>query len=162
MASCSSLKPMTFAANSPKLDPIEFFGGKTESYGALEARNGKPSVEITTKTTGTVKDGQLFIEQDLYPKDGKPNHRSWKLKQIDEHHVEATANDISGKARGELYGNHFAWTFRLKLKERKFIRHVRMSQYYYLMPDGKTLIIRSVIKKFGFIVQEITEQFKKV
>jgi hypothetical protein len=31
----------------------------------------------------------------------------------------------------------------------------------YLMPDGKTLIIRSVVRKFGFVVAQITEQFVK-
>lgn len=162
LTGCASLKPIAFQNNQQKLDPVGFFGGHTKSYGVLEARNGKPSTQITTETQGTVKDGKVYIEQDLYPGNGKKNHRSWQLKQIDKHHVEATANDIDGTARGELYGNYFTWTFRLKLIDRSFIKHVLMSQYMYLMPDGETLIIRSVIRKFGIIITEITEQFKKV
>jgi hypothetical protein len=38
---------------------------------------------------------------------------------------------------------------------------VNITQHMYLMGDGKTLIIRSVFRKFGFIVTEITEQFHK-
>jgi hypothetical protein len=159
--SCSSLKPIAFINSEPKLDPVKFFGGNTHSSGVMESRSGKPSTPITTETHGTVKDGSLNIEQDLFPKGGKTNHRSWKLKQVDEHHVDATANDISGTAHGLLYGNYFSWTFRLKVSDRNLIKHVRMSQNMYLMPGGQTLIIRSIIRKFGIIVQEITEEFRK-
>ncbi len=36
-----------------------------------------------------------------------------------------------------------------------------MSQNMYVIPHGKTMIIRSVLRKFGFIVAQITEQFVK-
>ena len=159
--SCTSLKPVAFINSEPKLDPVNFFGGTTHSSGVMESRGGKPSTPITTTTHGILKEGSLNLEQDLYPKGGKTNHRSWKLKQIDEHHLEATANDISGTAHGLLYGNYFNWTFRLKVADRKFIKHVRMSQNMYLMPAGNTMIIRSIIRKFGIILLEITEEFRK-
>ncbi len=158
--SCSTLKPTAFSNTAVKTDPVKFFVGHTQSYGVTEARNGKPASQITTQTEGIVKDGIVYIEQDLYPGNGKKNHRSWQLKQVDEHHLESTANDIEGTARGELNGNYFTWTFRLKVN-RGLIKHVKMSQQMYLMPDGQTMIIRSVIRKFGIIVQEITEQFRK-
>lgn len=160
-ASCASLKPAAFAKGEPKLEPISFFGDRTRSSGVLENHGGNPTAKITTETTGNLKDGVLSLEQDLYPEDGKKNHRSWQLRRIDEHHVDATANDIDGTAHGLLYGNAFTWTFRLKIADRKFIRHVRMQQNMYLMPDGKTLLIRSVIRKFGIVVMQITEQFVK-
>ena len=155
------MQPAAFEKNSPKLEPVAFFGGHTRSAGVLENHGGKPTATIITETTGKVKDGILYIEQDLFPKEGKKNHRSWQLHQVDEHHVDATANDIAGTAHGLLYGNTFAWTFRLKIPNRKFIRHVRMSQHMYLMPDGQTLLIRSVIRKFGIVVMQITEEFRK-
>ena len=159
--SCASMKPVAFEKGEPKLEPVSFFGGHTRSSGVLESRGGKPTAKITTETKGNLKDGVLHIEQDLYPEGGKKNHRSWQLRRIDEHHVDATANDIDGTAHGLLYGNAFSWTFRLKVADRKFIRHVRMQQNMYLMPDGKTLLIRSVIRKFGIVVLQITEQFVK-
>ena len=159
-ASCSGLKPAAFEKGEPKLEPVSFFGGHTRSSGVLENRGGKPTAKITTETTGNLKDGILYLEQDLYPEGGKKNHRSWQLRRIDEHHVDATANDIDGTAHGLLYGNAFSWTFRLKVADRKFIRHVRMQQNMYLMPDG-TLLIRSVIRKFGIAVMQISEQFVK-
>lgn len=161
ISSCTSVKPAVFEKGNNSQDAIKFFIGKTSSDGVLENKNGKPTAHITTQTTGVLKDGIITIEQDLYPEGGKQNHRKWQLKQIDEHHVDATANDIEGTAHGLLYGNIFSWTFRLKLAERKFIKHARMSQNMYLMPDGQTMIIRSVIKKFGITVVQITEQFRK-
>ena len=155
------MKPAAFEKGNNSQDAIKFFIGKTSSDGVIENHGGKPTAHITTQTVGVLKDSIIRIEQDLYPEGGKKNHRSWQLHQIDEHHVDATANDIDGTAHGLLYGNIFSWTFRLKLANRKFIKHARMSQTMYLMPDGQTMIIRSVIRKFSIIVVQITEQFRK-
>ena len=159
--SCNSTKFISLKKNENNLKPVQFFVGKTRSSGVIENRVGKPTTNITTETVGIFKDSILTIEQNLYPEGGKKNHRSWQVKLLNENSVEATANDIDGKAIGVLKGNQFSWTFRLKLANRKFIKHARMSQYYYLMPDGQTMIIRSVIRKFSFIVAQITEQFQK-
>lgn len=160
-ASCASMKPAAFINGEPKLNPVKFFGGRTKSTGVMETPGGKPTRRITTETQGTIKDSVLYIEQNLYPEGKQKNHRVFVLHQIDEQHVDATADDIVGTAHGLLYGNQFTWTFRHTLINRKFIRHVRLTQYMYLMPDGNTLIIRTVARKFGFVLAQITEQFEK-
>ncbi len=161
LSGCATLKPESFAKSLPVLDPVRFFGGHTHSAGVLEAPNGRPSERITTKTTGEFSNGILSIEQDLFPESSKQNHRSFKLKLIDANHVEGTGSDISGVARGKLYGNFFSWSFRLRIADKGLVQHVTMTQYMLLMPDGNTLIIRSVIRKFGIVVKQITEQFHK-
>lgn len=160
LTGCASLKPASFQSEQPVLDPVKFFGGKTHSAGVLENKNGKPSQRITTKTSGHFVNGILTIDQDLYPEGQKVNHRTFTLKQVDAHHVEATADDIEGTATGELYGNYFTWTFRRKVNT-GLVKHVKMTQYFYLMPGGNTMIVRSVIRKFGIIVKEISEEFIK-
>lgn len=161
LAGCSSLKPGSFSATTPAIDPIKFFGGHTHSTGVIESRSGQPSERITTQTTGVFANGILSLEQDLHSEGSKPTHRNFKLKIIDAHHVDATGSDVAGTAHGELYGNYFTWRFRMKVAGQGLVRHVSMTQHMYLMPDGQTLIIRSVIRKFGVIVKEITEQFHK-
>ncbi len=158
---CSSTKSVSNTNAEKNIKPVQFFIGKTQSTGVIENRVGKPTTNITTETIGVFKDSILHVEQDLFPEGGKKNHRSWQITLLNDTVVEATANDIDGKAVGTLKGNHFSWTFRLKLSNRKFIKHARMTQYYYLMPDGKTMIIRSIIRKFSFTVAQITEQFQK-
>ena len=161
ISGCASIKPTTFADADKNLKPIDFFVGHTLSTGVVENKKGKPMARIITETFGIRKDSIISIEQDLLPEGGKKNHRSWQLKIIDEHHLDATANDIDGTAHGLLYGNNFSWTFRLKLPQRKFIKHLRMSQNMYVMPEGKTMVIRSVLHKYGIVVAQITEQFQK-
>ena len=161
LSGCAGIKPVIAERSAIKHDPVHFFVGHTSSSGVVENRGGKPKIRITTKTEGIMKDGVLHLEQDLFPEGGKANHRSWKLRRVDDHHLNATANDIVGTAQGLLNGNEFSWSFRRKLPNRKFIKHVRMSQNMYLMPDGQTMIVRSVLRKFGFVVAQITEQFRK-
>ena len=161
LASCASLKPESFSSTTSTTDPITFFAGHTHSSGVLEAPNGKPAERITTQTEGVLANGILRMEQDLHSENSQPAHRNFTFKIIDAHHVDATGSDIAGTAHGELYGNYFTWSFRLKVANKGLIHHVNMTQCMYLMPDGKTLIIRSIIRKFGIIVKEITEQFHK-
>ena len=161
LVGCSAAKPLPATVSKSKSDPVSFFVGHTRSDGVIENRGGKPTQRITTETIGTWKDSILHIEQDLFPESGKKNHRSWNLRRVDATHLEATANDIYGSALGVLKGDEFSWTFRVKFLNRKFVRHLQMSQNFYLMPDGKTMIIRSVLRKFSFVVAQITEEFKK-
>lgn len=162
LTSCSTSKPESFKRSGSALDPINFFDGHTHSTGVLEARNGKPTEQITTQTSGVYDKGVLRIEQELfYPDNGKRKHRTFELKLIDAHHLEGTGSDIRGRAKGELYGNYFTWRYRLKIADKGIVRHVNITQHMYRMPDGKTLIIRSLVRKFGIVVKEITEQFYK-
>jgi hypothetical protein len=161
LAGCSSLKPESFSSGTPLLNPVKFFDGHTHSTGVLESRNGKPAEPITTKTEGVYADGRLRMDQDVYTGTSQPTHRRFNLKMTDAHHVEATGSDVAGTAYGEVYGNYFTWTFRMKIADKGLVQHVNMTQCMYLMPDGKTLIIRSILRKFGITVKEITEQFHK-
>jgi hypothetical protein len=161
LASCATMRPADFADGGPRLAPETFFVGRTRSFGVVEARSGRPWKRITTQTTGVMKAGVLYIEQDLQSEDSKPSHRSWQIRTVDAHHADATANDIAGTAHGTYYGNTLMWSFTLKRKPGNPLQNVRMSQAMYLAPDGQTLIIRSIIRKFGIIVAEVTEQFRK-
>ena len=148
-------------AEAAPFDPIRFFSGHTHSEGYFEKRGGQPSQRITTETSGRMKDGVLYIEQDLKPEKGKPQHRSWQLRGGDGHTVSATANDIIGTAHGIIRGNMLQWSVHLALSPGNPLKNVRMTQYMYLQPDGRSLIIRSVIRKAGIVVAEVSEQFWK-
>lgn len=63
---CGSLRPSDFAEGRPKLDPTEYFAGRTRSTGVIENRRGHPTHTVTTTTQGFPEpDGRLRIEQDL-------------------------------------------------------------------------------------------------
>lgn len=99
------MKPSDCDTGRPIFDPIAFFTGRTSSSGVQENRAGAPVKRVTTQTTGRQEGGVLILEQDLQVGEGEPSHRSWRVRRIDAHRYEGTANDIIGVARGQAHGN---------------------------------------------------------
>ncbi len=160
LSSCASMQVADFAAGKPALDPAEFFTGHTRSEGVLENRGGAPMKRVTTTTTGRWEGKTLLLEQDLRI-GGQASHRSWRIQKLDAHHYEATASDMGGAARGEAYGNAFHWSFTVALSPGNPLANVRMSQWMYLQPDGRTLVNHTTIRKLGLVVAQVTEQFRR-
>ncbi len=161
LAGCASLKPSDFAGGRPVFQPDRFFAGCTHSSGVRESAGGAPTERVTTDTVGHWQGNVLHLEQNLTFGDGKTQHRSWRIRRQDAHHFSATANDMVGTARGEAYGNVFHWSFTLALSPGNPLANVRMSQWMYLQPDGKTMINHTTIRKAGFVVAQVTEQFRR-
>jgi len=155
------MKPSDFAAGRPVLDPEKFFNGYTRSSGVLENGSGAPKESVITKTHGFWEGGMLHIEQELVFGNGKPRHRSWRIRRLDAHRYEATGNDIVGTVHGEAYGNVFHWSFTVALSPGNPLTNVEMSQWMYLEPDGHTMVNHSTIRKFGIVVAQVTEQFRR-
>ncbi|CAN5665228.1 hypothetical protein BH18ACI5_BH18ACI5_03390 [soil metagenome] len=155
------MKPSDFRATLPVLDPMEFFNGRTSSSGVFETRIGAPSRLVTTETCGRREGDALDMAQDLLYGDGKRQHRSWQIRRLDAHHYEGRGNDIVGVIRGEAYGNLFHWSFTLAVSPGNGLKNVRMNQWMYLQPDGRTLINHTTIRKLGFFVAQVTEQFRR-
>ena len=155
------MKPKDFGAGRPLFDPIKFFTGKTTSFGVMESRRGVPKQVVTTETTGKWDGDTLRLEQDLWLGEGNPQHRSWRIRKLDPHRYEGTANDIVGTVHGEAHGNVFHWSFTLALSPGNPLANVRMSQWMYLQADGKTMVNHSTMTKFGIVVAQVTEQFCK-
>lgn len=149
-----------FADGRPLFDPVEFFTGQTSSYGVIENRGGAPQEIVRTETRGEREGDTLRLEQDLLL-GKKRQHRSWRIRKLDAHHYEATANDMIGTARGEAQGNVFHWTFTLALSPGNPLTRVQMSQWMYLQPDGKTMVNHSTIRKLGVVLAQVTEQFQR-
>ena len=154
--------PVSLFANGRPIFILEkFFAGRTHSWGVFERRSGAPKQTLTTKTNGVWQDGILHFEQDIAFADGKRQHRSWRIRRLDEHHYSATGTGIVGTARGEAWGNAFHLDFTMAVLGANPLGHVHMSQWLYLQEDGVTLINRATATKAGIIVAEITEQFRK-
>lgn len=161
-SSCASLKVSDFESSRPIFEPTAFFSGRTSSFGVMENRGGAPTRRVTTATHGHWVGETLYIEQDLtFGAGGKRQHRSWRIRKLDPHRYEATANDIVGVARGEARGNAFHWRFTLALLPGNPLGNVSMTQWMYLQPDGQTMINHSTIRKFGVLVAQVTEEFRR-
>lgn len=161
LTGCATMKVSDFQRGTPQFEPTKFFTGRTSSFGVMENRAGMPRQTVRTETRGRWEGDTLRIEQDITLGDGQPQHRSWRIRRLDVHRYEATANDIVGTVRGEAYGNVFHWSFTLALSPGNPLASVRMSQWMYLQPDGKTMVNHSTIRKLGIVVGQVTEQFTK-
>jgi hypothetical protein len=158
---CRTLKPESFATASPRFEPEKFFLGPTRSWGVIESRTGKPKSRFETAMMG-VRDGpDLVITQDFTYEDGHRQRRVWRLRRIDDHRYEATANDVVGVSVGEAYGNVFHWRYTLALRPGNRLANVHFELFMYLAADSETMINRVVIRKLGILLAETTEQFHR-
>jgi hypothetical protein len=162
LSGCDNAKPVgAFAGTAPPFDPVTFWTGHTHSWGVVENRIGGPTETVATDCIGTPEgtDG-VHMVQTLTEGDGTVTHRDWHMKRVSPNHFVATANDMDGQAAGESAGRVFHWRWFWARKPGSALQTVSMDQWMYLMPDG-TMMNRTTISKFGFILAEVTEQFSR-
>jgi hypothetical protein len=163
LSGCDRPKPInSFAGTTPAFDPVAFWVGHTHSWGVVENRTGAPTETVATDCIGKPEgaDG-LHMMQTLTEGDGTITHRDWHLKRVSPAHFVATANDMDGQAAGDSAGRVFHWRWFWARKPGSALQTVAMDQWMYLMPDG-TMMNRTTISKFGFVLAEVTEQFSRV
>eukprot|EP01037_Dinobryon_pediforme_P002715 gene2715-2754_t len=163
VAGCSDAKPIdSFKGSGPDFDPIVFWTGHTASRGVLENRSGEPTEIVRTDCVGEPEgaDG-LHMQQTLTMGDGSVTHRDWHMRRVAPGRFEATANDMVGTASGVASGPAFHWTWTLATKPGNALFDVSMDQWMMLMDDG-AMVNRTVIRKFGVTLAQVTEQFDRV
>jgi hypothetical protein len=161
LAGCTSLRPQDFAAAVPRFEPDKFFEGSVHSWGVIETRSGSPKSRVRADLTGRREGSDVVVTQNFTFEDGHTQQRIWRIRRIDEHRYEASANDVIGPAVGYAFGNAFHWEYTLQLRPGNFFTRVRMEHWMYLLGDGETMLNRVVIRKFGVILAQTTEYFQR-
>jgi hypothetical protein len=161
MAGCSSLQPPSFDGGRPHFEPDRFFEGPTHSWGVIENQSGNPRSRFRAEMMGRREGESLVITQDFRFEDGRTQQRIWRLRRIGEHRYEATANDVVGVATGEAFGNVFRWEYTLALRPGNPLANVRFHLWMYLQDDGQSMINRVTITKFGLVIGQTTEYFRR-
>lgn len=163
LTGCGTLKPADFSKSSAQFKPDEYFLGHVRSWGVFENRRGEPSSRFTTESVGTKDEaGNMTIIQTFTHDDGRRQERIWKVRRLDEHHFEGTANDVVGIARGVAYGNAFRWKYTIALKPGNPLANVHLKQWMYLPEGAQKMFTRVVVTKFGLIVGEVSESFERI
>jgi hypothetical protein len=160
IAGCDHKPPESATTGTgPAFDPVAFFDGHTRSWGVIESRSGAPTERIVTDSQGWINQAnQLRMVQHLTFQDGKTQERNWTLWRTGPGRFEATANDMVGSAAGEADGRMFHWEWVLARSPGNALMNVTMNPWMYGLDDG-SVMIRTTVSKFGFIVAEVTEQF---
>ena len=156
LPSCDDTPP---PAATPAFDPIAFFNGTTQSTGVIETRSGAPREPIETASHASLDTPDRLHMVQTLSFGGETRERVWTLTRTAANRFDATANDMIGSARGETSGGAFHWQWTLARSPGHPWMNVTMAQWMYPMPDG-SLLIRTTISKLGFILAEVTEQFR--
>jgi Protein of unknown function (DUF3833) len=160
-AGCRTMRPESFAGAEPRFEPEKFFEGPTRSWGVIESRSGRPKSRFRTEMMGRREGSDLVITQDFTFEDGHKQQRVWRVRRIDDHRYEATANDVVGVSHGLAYGNTFHWEYTVALRPGNPLANVRFKLWMYLQADGETMINKVTISKLGVIVARTTEHFHR-
>jgi hypothetical protein len=160
-AGCRTLQPESFAGAEPRFEPEKFFEGPTRSWGVIESRSGRPKSRFRTEMMGRREGSDLVITQDFTFEDGHQQQRVWRVRRIDDHRYDATASDVVGVSHGLAYGNTFHWEYTVALRPGNPLANVRFKLWMYLQADGKTMINKVTISKFGVILARTTEHFHR-
>ncbi len=161
LPSCASLQPGDFAKASPKLEPDKYFEGPVRSWGVIETRSGAPRTQLRATLFGQREGQEMVLTQDFTFADGRTLERVWRFRRREEGRYSATADGVIGAAVGIASGNSFHWEYMLELRPGNPLSRVRMQHWMYLLDDGETLLNRVVIRKFGIVVGQVTEYFRK-
>lgn len=155
---CASNRPQDFAGSKTRFDLIRFFTGHCRSWGVFENSSGKPQRYFTCNSYGQRDTaGNLNLTQHFLFSDGKAQLRVWQIHQVDSTHLEATANDIIGIARGVGFGNAVALEYTITLDGHNPMATVHIRQWIYQLEGTDSVMTRLVITKLGLTVIEVSE-----
>lgn len=161
LAGCASTPvPEDYAAETPVLDLKTYLNGPLTAHGLFTDRAGKVQRRFVVKLVGRWQGDVGTLEEDFAYSDGKAERRVWTLTALGDGRYKGTAADVVGEARGEARGNALRWSYTLRLPVGDTTYDVQFDDWMYLM-DGKVMLNKAQMSKFGFRVGEVTLSFHK-
>jgi hypothetical protein len=149
------MEPIEFEGKKPRFILEEFFSGKLKAQGMFFDRKNKVRRTFILALEGKPSaDGNFVLSEDLRYDNGETLHRDYLIVRKDEHHYEATADGIVGKALIESYGNVLRWSYKLETPVKDKIYVLTFDDWMYLQEDG-VMINRALAYKFGIQVGEL-------
>lgn len=155
------MKPEDFAGSEPSFRLEEYFVGKTRAWGLFEDRFGDIRRQFLVDIVGTWDGQRLILEEDFVYADGETDRRVWRIRKIDDHHYEGTADDVVGTAKGIRYGNALNWRYQLDLPVKNRTWRVTFDDWMLLQPDG-VLMNRARVSKWGLEIGQVTLTFQRM
>ncbi len=160
LVGCAAPQPSDYAAERPVLSLRDYFDGRVEAHGMFQDRAGRVVKRFTVVMDCRWNGEDGVLDEAFTYSDGSTQRRIWKLKALPDGRFAGTAEDVVGTARGEQRGNAFHWTYTLKQPVGNNVYEVQMDDWMYLV-DGKVMLNRAVMHKFGVRVGEVTLSFQR-
>ncbi|WP_280192010.1 DUF3833 domain-containing protein [Delftia sp. PS-11] len=160
LAGCAGPQVQDYANEQPRLDLREYLNGPLTAHGMFTDRSGKVVKRFTVRMTGRWQGDEGILDEHFVYSDGSTQQRIWHLRHLGNGRYSGHADDVVGEASGESAGNAFHWTYVLALPVDGRVWNVSMDDWMYLM-DGRTLLNRTAMRKFGVHLGDVTLAFTK-
>lgn len=157
---CSSTNVDAYRSEQPVLDLAQYFDGIQDGYGIFQDRSGLVIKRFHVVINSAWKNGVGTLDEDFTYSDGTKQRRVWTITKLDATHYEGRAADVVGVAQGVASGNALHWRYVLALPVDGKIINMDFDDWFYLQ-DGKVLLNRSYMSKFGWRFGELTLSFIK-
>lgn len=144
-----------YKAETPVLSLKDFFTGSGKAYGVLQDWRGRQTLRFTADLCGEWSGEQGDLYEVFYFSDGRVEQRHWRLQQFTDGKITGTADDVVGKAQGQLAGNALYWQYVLRIPYDDSTLDVTVKDWLYLI-DQQNLINRTSMHKFGIKVADLT------
>jgi hypothetical protein len=144
-----------YHSTQPKFVLEQFFNGKLQAYGTFQDRSGKVTRRFRVDMTASWDGDHGVLDEDFYYDDGEQQKRVWYLTKLSDGRYEGRADDIVGKAKGEVRGFALNWRYTMALTVDETTYHVNFDDWMYLV-DETHLINRALVSKWGVTVGEVT------
>lgn len=154
--SCSSHNVDLYKDENPKINLKEFFQGDIYAHGIVQDRSRKIIQRFTVNIKATWKtDNIAILDEKFVYSDKTTSSRVWELTDVGNGNYEGRASDVLGVATGKTSGNAFYFQYYLDLPVGDTTYKVHFDDWMFLL-DGKTLIARSYMSKWGINLGEVT------
>jgi hypothetical protein len=140
----------------PKFNLEAFFDGKVKAWGIVQNRSQEMVQRFEVDIIGARSGEALVLDETFtYGVGDGVEKRIWTINKNADNRYSGRAGDILGKATGNVFGNAMQWTYEMDLPVDDTTYRVTFDDWMWAF-DENTLINRSYIKKFGFVVAEVT------
>jgi Protein of unknown function (DUF3833) len=157
---CASVEPVAYQAEKPLLDLTTYFTGTVDAWGMFQDRSGTVVKRFTVVMRCSWQGDVGTLDEEFSYSDGSHDKRVWTIRKLAAGKYIGTAADVVGEAVGNAAGNALRWSYVLALPVDGRIYHVNMDDWMYLI-DGKVMLNRALMSKFGIRLGEVTLSFTK-
>ena len=144
----------------PRMDIRQTLNGPLRAAGVFFDLFGRQQRTFQAAMRGTWNGNHGTLHEEFIFNDGEKQTRDWQIIVRDDHSFAATAGDVAGTAVGQQHGNTINMRYQLVLPMGKNKIRIDMDDWMYLL-DEKTILNRTVMRKFGIKLGELTLVIEK-
>ena len=160
LSGCAGVDVTKYQSERPELRLEEYFNGTLDAWGMFQQRDGTVVKRFKVVIDARWEGNSGVLDERFTYSDGSTQQRVGKITRTGTDSYSGTADDVVGVATGRVSGNSLHWVYTLKLPVDDEVYEVQFDDWMYLQ-EGGVMINRSVMKKFGFRLGEVTLFFQK-